>query len=82
MPLLSLLFFGAIVGWLTTKFMKSSKQGLFGNIILGMLGSIVGGWIMSYFGKPGVTGFNIYSIFVGVIGAAALITVFRILNGR
>ena len=76
------MLFGAIVGWLTNKFVYNpAKSGLFGNIILGMLGSIVGGWIMTYFGKPGVYGFNLYSIFVGVIGAASLILVFRLLRG-
>lgn len=83
MSLLALLLFGAIVGWITTMFVDTSRRnGLFGNIILGILGSMVGDWIMNFFGKAGVTGFNLYSIFVGVIGAAALITLFRIINGR
>lgn len=80
MSLLYLVFFGSIVGWLTTRLLGASKQGLFGNIILGILGSIVGGWIMNYFGKPGVYGFNLYSIMVGVIGAGALIVLFRIIR--
>lgn len=83
MSFLTLLFFGAIVGWIANMFVHNpAKSGLFGNIVLGMLGSIVGGWIMDFFGKPGVYGFNLYSIFVGVIGAAALITVFRLMSGN
>lgn len=82
MSFLSLLFFGAIVGWLANMFVHNpAKSGLLGNIVLGMLGSIVGGWIMEFFNKPGVNGFNLYSIFVGMIGAIALITIFRLLGG-
>lgn len=74
MNILLLLIFGAIVGWLASVIMgSSSRQGLIGDIILGVIGSIVGGWIMSLFGATGVTGFDIYSILVGVIGAVVLI---------
>ena len=78
--LLIYLIFGAIVGWLASVIVGSNNsQGLIGDVILGIIGSMAGGWIMDYFGKPGVTGFNLYSILVGVIGAIVFVIIGRAL---
>lgn len=80
MNILLLLIFGAIVGWLASMLMgTNSRQGLIGDIILGIIGSFVGGWIMNFFGASGVTGFDLYSILVGILGAAILIYLGRML---
>lgn len=72
------LIFGAIVGWLASVLMKTdASQGSLGDIVLGIVGSIVGGFVFNLFGEPGVTGFNLYSILVSVIGSAIVIYIGR-----
>lgn len=68
--------FGAIVGFIASNIMGSG-DGLVRDIILGIIGSVVGGFIMNFFGQSGVTGFNLYSVIVGVIGAIVLIYIGR-----
>lgn len=81
MNILLLLIFGALVGWIASLVMGTSqRQGLIMDIILGIVGSIVGGWLMSLFGEQGVTGFDLYSLVVGVIGAIILIYLGRMLT--
>lgn len=73
--------FGALAGWLASVVMRtSSQQGLLMDIVLGVVGAIIGGFVMNLFGQPGVTGFNAYSLIVAVIGAVALISIGRILS--
>lgn len=71
--------FGAIAGWIASMIMKTN-QGLMMDIILGIGGAIVGGLIMNFFGAAGVTGFNLYSALVAVIGAIVLIYVGRMFS--
>jgi uncharacterized membrane protein YeaQ/YmgE (transglycosylase-associated protein family) len=76
MGILMWIIFGAIVGWLASAFMGTS-EGLIMDIIFGIVGAILGGWLMSFFGKSGVTGFNLYSFLVAIFGAVVLITIVR-----
>jgi uncharacterized membrane protein YeaQ/YmgE (transglycosylase-associated protein family) len=72
------LIFGAIAGWLASVLMKTdAAQGSLGDIVLGIVGSIVGGFVFNLFGEPGVTGFNLYSILVSVVGSAIVIYIGR-----
>ncbi len=72
---------GGIAGWLASVVMKTSdRQGIFGDILLGVLGALVGGFVMTMFGAPGVTGFNVYSLVVAFIGAVVLIWIGRALQ--
>ena len=73
------IIFGAIAGWITDMIMESN-HGMIEDIILGIIGAFLGGFIMNYFGQPGVTGFNIYSMIVAVIGAVTLIFIGRLLH--
>lgn len=66
------IIFGAIAGWLADLIMKGN-HGVIEDIVLGIVGALIGGFIMNSIGQPGVTGFNIYSIVVSVIGAVVLI---------
>ncbi|MBF7096446.1 GlsB/YeaQ/YmgE family stress response membrane protein [Alkalibacter mobilis] len=75
------IIFGAIAGWLTTKLRKDRKGGLFRNIIIGVIGANVGGFLFEQFGFTGVTGFNLWSMFVAVIGAMILLAVVNALTG-
>ncbi len=70
---------GAIAGWIADIIM-SSNHGVLEDIILGIIGSFVGGYILNSFGQVGVTGFNFYSLFVSVVGAVVLIFIGRIIH--
>lgn len=72
------IIFGAIAGWVASVAMKTNaKQGLMMDIVLGIVGAVVGGFLMGLFGQPGVDGFNLYSMVVAVIGAVVVIFVGR-----
>ena len=78
MGLLSWIIVGGIAGWLSTKIITpKKKKGCFTGILLGIVGAIVGGFVVSFFGGSGVTGFNIYSILVATLGAVILIWIGR-----
>jgi uncharacterized membrane protein YeaQ/YmgE (transglycosylase-associated protein family) len=76
MGLLMWIVFGALVGIVASYLMKSSN-GLILDTLLGIVGAFLGGWIMSFFNKSGVTGFNLYSFLVALLGAVILIAVVR-----
>lgn len=70
--------FGALAGWLASVIMKTDiYQGTIFDIALGILGAMVGGLIMNFFGFAGVTGFNLYSLVVAVFGAVVVIYIGR-----
>ena len=76
MSILVWIIFGAIVG-LAASMITGGGGGLVLDIVLGIVGAALGGWIMDYFGKAGVTGFNIYSFLVALLGAVVLIVIAR-----
>ncbi|HAP37375.1 hypothetical protein A2574_03275 [Candidatus Shapirobacteria bacterium RIFOXYD1_FULL_38_32] len=77
------IIFGALAGWIASVIMKTNyRQGTMADILMGILGSIVGGFLMGMVGKSGVDGFNLYSLLVAVIGAVVVIYVGRILRNR
>ncbi|MFZ2226816.1 MAG: GlsB/YeaQ/YmgE family stress response membrane protein [Candidatus Moraniibacteriota bacterium] len=71
--------FGAIVGAAASMLMGSGDS-LVMDIIIGIVGAVLGGWLMSFFGKSGVTGFNLYSFLVALLGAVVLIAIVRALR--
>lgn len=77
MNILLWIILGALSGWLAGVFMKSDNSTM-GDIILGIVGAFVGGFLMNQFGQPGVTGFNLYSLIVAVIGAVVVIFIGRL----
>lgn len=70
------IIFGALVGWIVSMIMKSG-HGVLWDVVVGIIGAIIGGWIMSAIGQTGITGFNIYSFLVALLGAIILIAVVR-----
>lgn len=68
--------FGALVGWIASMLMES-EGGLLMNIAIGIVGAVVGGWIMSMLGGSGVQGFSVYSFIVAILGACVLIALIR-----
>lgn len=70
--------FGALVGWIASIIMDTNQeQGAVLNIIVGIVGAILGGWIMGFLGYGGVGTFNLYSFFVALLGACVLIALVR-----
>lgn len=68
------IIFGALVGWIASLLMSTdSQQGIVLNIVVGIVGAVLGGWIMSVIGESGVSGFNLYSFAVALIGAVVFI---------
>ncbi|MCL4208075.1 GlsB/YeaQ/YmgE family stress response membrane protein [Patescibacteria group bacterium] len=75
MNILLWLILGAVSGWIASMIMKTDQQqGIFLDVVLGIVGAVIGGTLMSFFGQPGATGFNFYSLFVSVLGAVALLS--------
>jgi uncharacterized membrane protein YeaQ/YmgE (transglycosylase-associated protein family) len=75
------IIFGAIAGWIASIVMKTDgSQGTMYDIVLGVIGAIVGGFLMNSLGQSGVTGFNLYSLGVAVIGAVIVIYIGRMLR--
>jgi uncharacterized membrane protein YeaQ/YmgE (transglycosylase-associated protein family) len=70
--------FGALAGWIASMIVGTDeRQGALGNIVVGILGALLGGFVFSLFGGEGVTGFNLYSLFVAIVGASLLLWVVR-----
>ena len=81
MNLLLWIILGLVAGWVASLVMKtSSGQGPLMDIVLGIVGAIVGGMIMNLLGLSAVTGFNLYSILVATLGAVVLIWLGRVLR--
>jgi uncharacterized membrane protein YeaQ/YmgE (transglycosylase-associated protein family) len=81
---LAWLIVGAIAGWLASMVMPPANENagsLLLDILVGILGSMIGGILFSIIGAPGVTGFNVWSIFVAFIGGVVLLGLFRLFSG-
>jgi uncharacterized membrane protein YeaQ/YmgE (transglycosylase-associated protein family) len=74
------IIFGGIAGWIASAIMNTDSSSTMTDIIMGIIGAIVGGFIMEFFGQSGVTGFNLYSLIVAVIGAVVVIYVGRMIR--
>lgn len=77
MGILSWLILGLIAGFIASKIVNKSGEGLILDIVLGVIGAVVGGWLFSFFGAAGVTGLNIYSMVVAVIGAIVVLLIYH-----
>lgn len=84
MGIISWVIFGAIAGWVASLILKTDgQQGMLGNIIVGIIGAAIGGWIAGLlFGGVGVTGFNVRSFIVAVVGAIVLLLIKGALTGK
>jgi uncharacterized membrane protein YeaQ/YmgE (transglycosylase-associated protein family) len=77
MGILSWIVLGAIAGWLASMIVNRSGEGLFLDIVLGIVGALVGGWIFAALGTAGVTGFNLWSLVVSVIGSVVVLWLYH-----
>ena len=77
MSFLAWIVLGLIAGFIGSKIVNKSGEGIFLDIILGIVGAVVGGWLFSMFGAHGVTGLNLYSILVAIVGAVLVLVVYH-----
>jgi uncharacterized membrane protein YeaQ/YmgE (transglycosylase-associated protein family) len=77
MSILAWIFLGLIAGFIGSKIVNKSGEGIVLDIVLGIIGAIVGGWLFNRFGASGVTGVNLYSLLVAVIGSVVLLVVYH-----
>jgi len=78
MEIIVWILFGGLVGWVASIVM-GTPEGLLTDIIVGVIGAVIGGFVMDLFGKGGVSGFNVYSFIVALLGACILIAIARAL---
>jgi uncharacterized membrane protein YeaQ/YmgE (transglycosylase-associated protein family) len=77
MSILAWIVLGLIAGFVGSKIVNKGGEGIVLDIILGIVGAVVGGWLFNRFGASGVTGLNLYSLLVAVIGSVVLLVVFH-----
>ena len=77
MSIIAWLVLGLIAGFIASKIVNKQGEGLVLNIVLGVVGAFVGGWLFSLFGMSGVTGLNIYSLLVAVLGAVVVLFIYH-----
>jgi uncharacterized membrane protein YeaQ/YmgE (transglycosylase-associated protein family) len=72
---------GAVAGWLGSVIMKTdASQGLLMNVVVGIVGACIGGYLFSMMGQAGVTGLNLYSILVATVGSVVALWVVKALR--
>ena len=83
MGILAWLVLGLIAGFIASKLVNKTGEGLILDIVIGIVGAVVGGFIFNrFFGAAGVTGLNLYSMFVAVVGAVVLLLLYRLVFRR
>jgi uncharacterized membrane protein YeaQ/YmgE (transglycosylase-associated protein family) len=82
MSFIAWIVLGLIAGFIASKIVNKSGEGFVLDVILGVVGSVVGGYLFQTFGMAGVTGVNLYSILVAVVGAIVVLVIYHALTGR
>lgn len=82
MSIIAWIILGLIAGFIASKIVNKSGQGFFIDLVLGIVGAIVGGFIFSALGASGITGLNLYSMVVAVIGAIVVLVIYHWISGR
>ena len=81
MEILLWIIFGGLVGWVASLIMKTdAQQGIVLNVVVGIVGAVVGGWIMNLLGGNAGGGFSLYSFLVALLGACVLLAIVRALR--
>jgi uncharacterized membrane protein YeaQ/YmgE (transglycosylase-associated protein family) len=82
MSIIGWIVLGLVAGFIASKIVNKQGEGLVLDIVLGIIGAVVGGYLFSIFGAQGVSGVNIYSMFVAVVGAVVVLMIYHALTGR
>lgn len=77
MSILAWIVLGLISGFIASKIVNKTGEGILLDIVLGIVGAVVGGWLFSLFGHTGVTGLNLYSFLVAILGAIIVLVVYH-----
>ena len=80
MSILAWIVLGLIAGFIGSKIVNKSGEGVLLDIILGIVGALIGGWVFNFFVAAGVTGLNLYSLLVAVIGSVLFLVVYHALR--
>jgi uncharacterized membrane protein YeaQ/YmgE (transglycosylase-associated protein family) len=73
---------GLIAGFFVSNILNRSGQGLLLDIVLGIVGAVVGGYLFTAIGATGIAGFNLYSMFVAIVGAIVVLWIYHAVSGR
>ena len=82
MGVISWIVLGGFAGWIASMIINKTGEGLLRDIVLGIVGGVIGGWIFAAAGSTGVTGFNVWSLFVSVIGAIVVLLIYHAIVRR
>ena len=83
MGIITWIVLGALAGWIASMITgKNAQMGALANILVGVVGAFIGGFVMNLLGGHGVTGFNIWSLIVSIVGAVVLLWIVTFFKGR
>jgi uncharacterized membrane protein YeaQ/YmgE (transglycosylase-associated protein family) len=82
MSIVAWIVLGLIAGFIASKLVNKTGEGMILDIVLGVVGALVGGFVFNFLGAAGVTGFNLWSLFVAVIGAVVVLVAYHAIAGR
>jgi uncharacterized membrane protein YeaQ/YmgE (transglycosylase-associated protein family) len=82
MSLIAWIVLGLVSGFIASKLVNKTGEGVLMDIVLGIIGALVGGWLFSEFGRAGVSGVNLYSMLVAVVGAVVVLFIYHALVHR
>jgi len=82
MSFLAWIVLGLIAGFIGSKLVNKSGEGVILDILLGIVGAVLGGWLFNIFGASGVTGLNLYSLLVAVVGSIVFLVIYHALFRR
>ena len=82
MSIIAWLVLGLIAGFIASKIVNKSGEGVILDIVLGIVGAFVGGFLFTFFGAAPVTGLNLYSVIVAVIGSIVVLAIYHAIAGR
>ena len=82
MSILAWIVLGLIAGFIASKIYVGSGQGILMDVVLGIVGAVVGGYLFDMLGAGGITGFNIWSMLVAIVGAVLVLWIYHTISGR
>jgi uncharacterized membrane protein YeaQ/YmgE (transglycosylase-associated protein family) len=82
MSIIGWIVLGLIAGFIASKIVNKQGEGIILDIVLGVIGAVVGGYVFSIFGAQGVNGVNVYSMFMAVVGAIIVLVIYHAIAGR
>lgn len=82
MSIIAWIVLGLLAGFIASKIVNKAGEGMLLDIVLGVVGAVVGGWLFNAFGMSRVTGLNIYSLLVAVVGAVVVLFGYHAITGR